>query len=461
VADDLGELDASAQEAIRAAAAELDASIESPELWTRLGRLYQAHRRFQPARTCYEQRLARDPGDPKTWYALALALDQLADPEGALRALARTRELDPAYAPARWRAGRLLLGLGRLEEAEAEFAAALDLAPEDAAATVGLARVRLQEQRPDEAVELLEAYTERQPDDANARYLLGTAYRAAGRMEEAARALAAGQGGDPVQRDPWDDEILALRTGARTDFLQAVGLIGEGRVDEGIERLEALRADAPDDPLILINLHRAYRMRGELDRAIDLLIEARRLDPMDDMVHLHLAGAFRDKAHQAGDPPDRALLMLALESATQVCELSPTYANAHGLRGDVLADLGRTDEATAEFEQAARLDPGSAMWQSKAGAALARANRWADALVVLRRLDALQPDQPRTLLVLAAALANTGRVDEAREPMERAGRLGKDDPTVLAALADLEQAIRSAEESAGAEGDEGAGEVPE
>ena len=437
---DVNGLDPAAVELLHRAADALNADVERPELWTELGMALHAHQQLELARTCYEQRLLRDDEDAHTWYYLALIEDELGETQQAREHYERTRSLDAKYPPAQWHLGLLLLGEGRIDEAEAAMQAALAIAPEDPASVVGMARVRIQQGRFDDAVVLLEDHLDRVPKDDNARFLLGTAYRSAGRAEEAARALGGVAGAEPVRRDPWLDDVLAHRQGFRTDFLMAVDLLGKGDVARATELLEKLKERRPDDTLVLVNLHRAYRMAGDIDRAIELLVEAREIDPLSDIVHLHLAGAYRDKARMAGEVPDPTLLLLALESIQRACELSPTYAAAHGMRGDVLFTMKHVPEACDAWMQAAKLDPQSVMWQEKAGQSLCQNGRWGEAVPFLRQLDVLQPGSTRTLLFLAAALANSGQLAEARDPLERAQKIAPDDPSIQKALADLERA---------------------
>lgn len=326
---------------------------------------------------------------------------------------------------------------GRLEEAERAFRRALERAPGDGAAIVGLARVHLERGEPQAAARLLEQRLTRAPEDRHALYLLGTAYRELGREQEAERALAGGAGAEPAWRDPWREELLALRQGDRAEFLRASERLERGDAAGALPVLEALRARDPRDVLVLLALHRACRMTGDLERALTLLVEARDLEPQSEVVHLHLAGAYRARAQRDTAPPERAWLERALASSERAIELAPTYAAAHGMRGDVQADLGRPEDALAAWMRAAELDRGSALWQEKAGLALCRAGRWGEAVPFLRRLEALQPRAPRTLLALAAALANSGQLVEAQATLERARSIAPEDAAVRKALEDL------------------------
>lgn len=439
---ELGALDGLEPEAVTLLgelAAELATDVARPEPWRELGAALHAHGRIAPARACYEQALLRAPDDAQAWYWLAL-LEEAEDPGRCLALLAQCARRAPDHAPAHWRGGYLLLAADRLAEAEAAFRAALECAPGDEAAAVGLARVELQAGRAAEAARRLEEHLRRVPQDRYALYLLGTALRELGRGEEAERALAAGAGAEPMQRDPWREELLARRRGARADFLRAVERLDRGQVDAALPELEALHRRDPRDVLVLVALHRAHRMQGDLERALALLIEARDLEPTSDVVHLHLAGAYRERARRAGAAPERVWLERALASSERACELAPTHAAAVAMRADVLADLGRVEEALAGWVRAAELDPLSAVWQEKAGLALCRAGRWGEAVPFLRRLAAQQPRAPQVLLQLGAALANSGQLEEARAPLEEARALAPRDPAIQKALEDLARA---------------------
>ena len=429
-AEETGGLDEASLLLIEESLQSVDAAPEVPEYWTQLGMVYHAYRRFELARTCYEQRLLRDTAHPRTLYYSALVEEQLGRTSEAVELLNRCLAHDATYPPAFWQRGLLHLSLGELDRAANDMREALRLAPFDAAANVGLARVRLQQNRADDAVSLLEAHLRRLPGDSNARFLLGTAYRKAGRMEDAARMLTSGTGGDPVREDPWLGEIHSLRRGYRREFLDAVDVLTAGDVVTAIEALEALHAREPEDTLIHLSLHRAYRMNGERERALELLLEARDLEPLEDMGHFHLAGVQLEEAHSEQDPSSSAALERALESIDRTCELSPTFANAHGMRGDVLMAMKRYEEATDAYVKAAQLDRSSAMWNDKAARTLGQGNRWQEAIPFLLRLDGLRPGTANIHYLLSIAYLRSGRPDEALTHAQRVRQLSPDDPRI-------------------------------
>jgi tetratricopeptide (TPR) repeat protein len=437
-------LDPAAMEALQAAATEVDRAPDSTMAWNDLATRLHAHTQLDLAKTCYQEVLRRAPQDAQAVYRLALIDEELGHGQEAFEGLERAAALATEYAPAHWRLGLALFEGGQLERAEDELRRALAIVPGDAAASVGLARVQLAQEQDEEAARTLEEHLLRHPDDANARFHLGTAYRRLGRVEEATRALAGSTGGEPLQDDPWMAEVMALRTGQRSDFLSAVERLDRGEIPEATRQLETLLAADGEDVLVLLNLQRAYRMSGRLDEALALLERARAIDPTQDLLHVYLAGAQREKARSGGALPDPSILALALESARQAVALSPTFASAHGMLGDVLNDLARREEATASWCEAARLGRGDVMWQEKAGQALCLLGRWAEAVPFLQQWDTLRPDHPQALLMLSAALANSGQLDAARVPMERLRTIAPDDPVVQEAWQKLEAERRAA-----------------
>lgn len=111
---------------------------------------------------------------------------QRGDPAGARAELERALTLDPHSARARHDLGALLLSLGETEAARAQFQALDDIRPGDPQAQLGLAAVALQEERPAEAVRLLEGLVRRQPELLIAHLNLAVAYEG---MRNWARAL--------------------------------------------------------------------------------------------------------------------------------------------------------------------------------------------------------------------------------------------------------------------------------
>lgn len=84
--------------------------------------------------------------------------------------------------------GRLLTDVGATEDAEEALAKALAAAPGHRGARIALGRVRLQQERRDEAVEILTGVAAEAADDFEPQYYLGTALAAVHRYEESLKA---------------------------------------------------------------------------------------------------------------------------------------------------------------------------------------------------------------------------------------------------------------------------------
>lgn len=127
----------------------------------------------------------------------------------------------------------------------------------------------------------------------------------------------------------------------------------------------------------------------------------------------------------------------------------PGNARAHNNLGKALDDAGRTDEALAEYREAARLDPGMAWAHCNLGAALARRGERDAALAELalaERLDARLPEAPYNR---GRVLADLGRNEEAATAYAAALTENPDYPearcnlgVALARLGHLDEALR-------------------
>jgi len=121
-----------------------------------LGMAYDVNGFLEAAVRSYEQAAALDPREPRFPYLLGIARAAGGDLEGGLEAIHRSIDLDSSYAPAYLWAGQWLLDLGRPDEAEQAYRAALALAPGLVAARTGLARSLLGQERAGEVPALLE-----------------------------------------------------------------------------------------------------------------------------------------------------------------------------------------------------------------------------------------------------------------------------------------------------------------
>ncbi len=118
-------------------------------------------------------------------------------------------------------------------------------------------------------------------------------------------------------------------------------------------------------------------------------------------------------------------------------DLSPSFAPAIGVRGSVLALLGRPEDAIADIAHAKRLSPRDGMlafWQMGLFWAYHSLARYPEAEATAREAIRSAPDNPTFRRQLAAALSLQGRPDEAAEAIRAYRRLEPNHTTADAAM---------------------------
>ncbi|WZO98308.1 tetratricopeptide repeat protein [Isosphaeraceae bacterium EP7] len=251
-----------------------------------------------PARDAQVQQVSRQAQD---------AIDR-GDPATALALLQQMVALAPRSAEAHHRIGRVLQEQGRLAEARASQARALEIDDEYVNALIAMGEVELAMGRPDEALVRLDAAIEINPAPSEAHLARGRALQALGRPDDALAAYFRALNGDP--------NLTAA-------MLQVAAIqLARKQPEQALARLTHALDLTPDDPEALHGRGMALLM---LDRpalaAADLRKAADRL-PDRPEVFYHLALAL-EANHQA--PAD------ALKAAEHALSLAPGYSDAKAL----------------------------------------------------------------------------------------------------------------------------------
>jgi len=129
-------------------------------------------------------------------------------------------------------------------------------------------------------------------------------------------------------------------------------------------------------------------------------------------VHVHHYGR-----GPAGLPPDKRRLYLEL-GRKKVTD-NPSDAKARFELGNLLAEMGRTDDAGAQYETALELAGRSPVVLAALGSVRYRQGRYPESARMYRDSIELDPDQPETRRNLATALIALGDYRAARDELDR------------------------------------------
>lgn len=315
----------------------------------------------------------RHPEDPSGDYAVAYAALQAGDVDLALARSARALEAEPGNDDAAMLHARALLALDRIEEAFAMLSAREGFRT-DVRLRLEFAVLKLVADRPEEArLEL--------------QLILGEHDRLPGALRTLAY-LEFEQGNDELAERYF---IELLSTGRFvSDALFYLGALEEdgGSLDEAVEFYSRVTSGDNAAPAQIRMAMILYRL-GRAEEAVD-----------------GLAG-------------------FALANPGQAPELAPA-------RGELLARLGRPDEALKIYERLLQRYPGDEDLLYARAFMLERMDRVDEALEQMRALLKRNPDDPTALNALGYTLAD--RTDDYREAhrlIERAYELAPDNPAII------------------------------
>lgn len=145
-------------------------------------------------------------------------------------------------------------------------------------------------------------------------------------------------------------------------------LVDAGRIDEAVDVGERLLAEGWDHQLLRSGLGQAYMHTPRDDRyekAADHLRAGLDADPTDLKMNSAMGEALLRNRNYEG----------AIPYLERACELQPKLAQARALYARALKQAGRYDDAAREFRQLLAMQPSSPRWQRYAAGALSQAGR--------------------------------------------------------------------------------------
>jgi tetratricopeptide (TPR) repeat protein len=418
--ESLGAVAPEVADAARQALHDLAESPRDAQRWGRFGMVCEANGLVAPARDAYAAATSIAGADAKWWYRRAFVQARMGGTDEAIQQMRRAIEINPTYAPAHWRLGLWLLDLNDTEGAEREFAKAGELDSRDISSAVGLARVHLQRERPQLAVEVLERALANNPGDRYAMQLLGTAYSRLGRVEEARYALAVGMTGEPAWPDPWTDEMLQFRRGFAVRLKDATQYFVAGQLPQAIALLQQLHQERPDHIALLNHLGEVYVAAGRAGEGVPILEQVVAKDPQRFEAYVNLATGYLNQND----------LTRALAAADRAIAINPALGRAHETRGLIVWRRGDERAALDEMRAAVHSDPRDVRAMVWAGMLALNLAKPADALESFAGATRLDPTRVEAWVGIANAAIALRQWDRAAAALQHAAQLAPDAPLV-------------------------------
>ena len=253
------------------------------EAWSALGAALRGQRKMNEAEAAYRTATNLRPDYAAAHHNLGALLAEMNRAAEALERLDRARTLGVGGRELALNRGHALLKLYRLEEAEAAYAEAVALAPQDLDAQRSLAQLRFMMGDAKFARDLVAACAAH-PQALGLQVLLAEVVRNAGDLASAEVLLR-----DLIQRGP---AIAPLHSALASVLLEA------GRLQEAHAHARTAASLSPDSPAILENLIVASLLLGDASTAREHIRAQRLRDPLEQRWIAYEALA----ARMLGDP---------------------------------------------------------------------------------------------------------------------------------------------------------------
>lgn len=409
---DVSKLDEPVAELILKARSVVDLDPSDAARWRDLGHTYQANRIPSLAIASYSKALDYAPDNARTWYQMALAQDMSGNTDAAMTAIDAALDRDDTVCAHHWRRASWLFDLGQIDEAAKGFEAALAIDPEDAAAVAGMARVQMERDDLEPAIESLSrvlAASAQMPFANYVRRLLATAYRRSGEDERAGALEALGTDGPPIWYDP--AEIEVGRFAAQTIFHRAAlaaDLANRKEYEQAIVEMRAVVEDNPDEAARRNQLARFLDLAGRRDEAVAEYRESLRRSPSDREALVQLG-----KLLGQSDKQEEGIALI-----DKAIEIQPLYPPAHFFRGSILRRMGRIEEAAASYRRSVELDETKKTPWVAVGLLELELQKWESSLQAFNRALELGLDRGDVWLGKAECLLQLRRLDEADEALQ-------------------------------------------
>jgi tetratricopeptide (TPR) repeat protein len=417
-----------------------------------LGQVYLAYGFNDSAADCFSAAAGLDPKDFR-WPYLRGAAEQAA---GQLDEAAADFEAAMKLAPAASNAsagwvhlGEIRLLQGDLDGAEAALRKALAVRATSAAAHAFLGQVALARHDFKDAAEHLESALAAVPEASRLHVPLALAYRGLNQRAKAEEQMALAGAVGLKAPDPLLDAVANLRVGERVALMRGRVAAQAGRDQDAAREFRKALTAAPASVEARVDLGSVLARSGDRAGAMEQFRDALRLDPSNVTANFNLGSLLPPaearthlEAVIAARPDDaearrllaRALresgeFQVALEHYGKAIALAPADETARLGEAETLVRLGRYADARRRLEEDLKQVPGSGLLSHALARLLAacpdRSVRdGARALPLAQAVWQAQPSIAHARTV-ALALDELGRCDEAAQWRRAAAELAR------------------------------------
>ncbi len=312
-------------------------------------------------------------------FTEAVRLFQQGNLNGAEERCLRLITDNPLFPPAHDVLGNIHLRRGAFAEAEADFAAALNLQPANVEFRISLASAQLRQENYEVAEENARAALAQAPGNMRGLSILGTLLRNLGRFEEAVETGRA-----------------AVAVNARFAPAHAelgAALEGLERFEEAIASYDAALRLVPNFALVWCAKGKALAVLNRHDEALTAFRRAVELAPGDPSVNF----SFGQWNQKRGYWEDAALCF------ARALDARPDYAEAASALGVVFHSLYRLKDAVEAYNRALVIKPDLVDALVGLGRVHIEAGRDDEAVPLLERANALRPADEGILDMLVMA----------------------------------------------------------
>ncbi|EGB14420.1 PEP-CTERM system TPR-repeat lipoprotein [Pseudodesulfovibrio mercurii] len=399
------------------------------ELKARLGlaKSYLATGKLDQARKNFEKYQLQNPYDKELGYDLA-RLERLSQnkPKALEYAAAYCKDY-PESVEGALLFGHLLLEGGNDVQAEEWFSKALQLAPENTEARIGLAQVYKSRGRKDAADKAIAEVLAKDPTNREALY-----FKAGRELEDKNKK---------AYRQTFTAISDAYPHDAYAKYIKAQAMLEEKKFDTAAQLAKELRSMAPKMPYAdktvglsmylqknyqeAINAyHKAISIRPDADSYFFLGLSYYAVGDLETAIsHLRVAADRADDYLKAREMISMILLQQhrvdeSMAEARKVLEKDADNVAARMTLADALTMKGETEEAIEQYEAVTKNRPDDSATYLKMGALNYAMGNMKQAETDLARAVTASPDSIRPMIILSAFYIKNGEKDMARATLE-------------------------------------------